>query len=98
VVNEDLRRQHHTQDQQDAELVRVAAYAGLRLGELLALHWQDVDFAGSALTVSRALSASVETSTKSGKVRRVPLADEAGAALDPRLEALLRLDVGRCRR
>ncbi len=69
-------------NEQDAQLVRVAAYAGLRLGELLALRWRDVDFAGSALTVARAMSARVESSTKSGRVRRVPLADQAAAALD----------------
>lgn len=39
-------------------------------------------FAGSALTVSRAISAGVLSSTKSGKVRRVPLADQAAAALE----------------
>jgi len=70
------------EDLQDAELVRVAAYAGLRLGELLALRWQDVDFAGHALTISRAISSGVESSTKSGRVRRVPLPDQAAAALD----------------
>ncbi len=69
-------------DEQDAELVRVAAYTGLRLGELLALRWRDVDFAGSALTIARAMSARVESSTKSGRVRRVPLADQAATALD----------------
>jgi integrase len=72
----------HDEDRQDAEIVRVAAYAGLRQGELLALRWRDVDFAGSALTVARAMSAGVESSTKSGRVRRVPLADQAAAALD----------------
>jgi len=69
-------------DTQDAELVRVAAYAGLRLGELLALRWRDVDFAGCALTIARAMSARVEGSTKSGRVGRVPLADQAAAALE----------------
>jgi integrase len=69
------------EDAQDAELVRVAAYAGLRLGELLALRWRDVDFAGHALTVSRAMSSGIESSTKSGRVRRVPLPDQAAAAL-----------------
>lgn len=34
------------EDAKDAELVRVAAYAGLRLGELLARRWRDVDFTG----------------------------------------------------
>jgi len=70
------------EDQQDAEAVRVAAYAGLRLGELLALRWEDVDWSGSVLTISRALSAGEESSTKSGRVRRVPLADQAAAALE----------------
>jgi integrase len=70
------------EDWQDAEIVRVAAYAGLRQGELLALRWRDIDFAGSALTIARAMSAGVESSTKSGLVRRVPLADQAAAALD----------------
>jgi integrase len=70
------------EDAQDAELVRVAAYAGLRLGELLALRWRDVDFAGHALTISRAMSSGIESTTKSGRVRRVPLPDQAAAALD----------------
>lgn len=82
AVSEDERRARQDEDRQDAEMVRVAAYAGLRIGVLLALRWGDVDFAGSALTVSRAISAGVLSSTKSGKVRRVPLADQAAAALE----------------
>lgn len=70
------------EDRRDAEAVRVAAYAGLRLGELLALRWKDVDWAGSALTISRSLSGGVEGTTKTDQVRRVPLADQAAAALD----------------
>ena len=31
-------------DARDAALIVTAAYAGLRLGELRALHWRDVDF------------------------------------------------------
>jgi len=80
IIAEPTQRQ--AQDHQDAELVRVASYAGLRLGELLALRWRDVDFAGHALTIERAMSAGVESSTKSGKIRRVPLTDQAAAALD----------------
>ncbi len=70
------------EDRQSGEAVRVAAYAGIRLGELLAVRWRDVDWTGSALTVSRALSAGVEGPTKSGHVRRVPLSDQAAAALE----------------
>lgn len=70
------------EDQRDAEAVRVAAYAGLRQGELLALRWRDIDWAGSAITVSRALSVGIEGETKSGRIRRVPMADQTTAALD----------------
>lgn len=82
AVTDGERLGRQAEDQQDAEIIRVAAYAGLRQGELLALRWRDVDFAGSALTVARAMSAGVESTTKSGRVRRVPLADQAAAALD----------------
>ncbi len=82
AVNDGERMARQTEDSQDAEMVRVAAYAGLRQGELLALRWRDVDFAGSALTIARAMSAGVESSTKSGRVRRVPLADQAAGAFD----------------
>jgi len=72
----------HFEDHRDSEAVRVAAYSGLRLGELLALRWRDVDWTGSALTISRSLSSGVEGTTKTGHVRRVPMADQAAAALD----------------
>ncbi|HEY1508974.1 MAG TPA: tyrosine-type recombinase/integrase, partial [Solirubrobacteraceae bacterium] len=68
-------------DEQDGELVRIAAYTGLRLGELLALRWRDVGLEGSVLTISRAMSAGVETTTKSGRVRQVPLPAQASDAL-----------------
>jgi integrase len=70
------------EDRRDAESVRVAAYSGLRLGEQLALRWSDIDWRGSALTISRAVSAGVEGPTKTGQVRRVPMADQAAAAFE----------------
>jgi integrase len=82
AVSASEREAQRAEDHQDAEMVRVSAYAGLRLGELLALRWRDVDFEGQALTIGRAMSAGVESSTKSGRVRRVPLPDQAAAALD----------------
>ncbi len=82
IASDAVRRQRAEEDEQDAELIRVAAYTGLRLGELLALRWSDVDFAGQKLVVQRAISAGVETTTKSGKVRRVPLSDQAAGALN----------------
>jgi integrase len=75
------------EDTQDAELVRVAAYAGLRRGELVALRWRDVDFTGRKLTVRRALSGATEvSSSKSRRTRQVPLPEQAAQALE-RLKA-----------
>lgn len=71
------------EDIQDAELVRVASYGGLRRGELVALRWRDIDFAGRKIVVRRSLSGDTEVkSTKSRRVREVPLPDQAAAALD----------------
>ncbi len=71
------------EDAQDAELIRVAAYAGLRRGELVALRWRDVDFGGRKIIVRRALSGETEVrSTKSRRARQVPLPDQAAAALE----------------
>lgn len=82
-VGDDELAARAAQDAQDAELVRIAAYTGLRRGELVALRWRDVDFVGHKLTVQRAVSGSVETSsTKSRRFRDVPLPDQAAAALD----------------
>lgn len=70
-------------DSQDAELIRVAAYAGLRRGELVALRWRDVDFVGRKIVVRQALSAEIELrSTKRRRAREVPLPDQAATALD----------------
>jgi integrase len=70
-------------DLQDAELMRVAAYAGLRRGELVALRWRDVDFPGHKITVRRALSGDTEvSSTKSRRAREVPLPEQAAGALE----------------
>jgi integrase len=43
----------HADDDQDAAIYRVAAYSGLRQGELLALRWAHVDFVGGLLHVRR---------------------------------------------
>ena len=83
AVSTDEAAARAAEDRQDAELVRVAAYAGLRRGELVALRWRDVDFTRRKLVVRRAVSGEVETtSTKSRRAREVPLADQAAGALD----------------
>ena len=76
------RARRQLADAQDAEAVRLAAYTGVRRGELVALRWGDVDWSGAKLTVCRAMSAAVEGPPKSGSYRDVPLSDQAAAALE----------------
>lgn len=68
------------EDRQDAELYRIAAHTGLRLGELLALRWADVHLDDRRLIVHRAFSAGVEGPTKSWQARFVPISDNAAGA------------------
>ena len=70
------------EDEQLGELLRIACYCGLRRGELVLLHWDDVRWADRVLVVRRALSDGVEVLPKSGRARYVPLADQALAALE----------------
>ena len=41
------------ENERDAALYQTAAFSGLRLGELLALRWRDVDFVAGLLHVRR---------------------------------------------
>lgn len=76
--DEDVRRA----DAQDAELFRVLFLTGIRLGEALALRWDDVDMAGRTIIVRRAVSAGEEGLPKGRRLRVVPLAQPAVEALD----------------
>lgn len=69
------------EDAQDAELYRVLAFTGMRLGEARALRWGDVDLGDRRLIVQRAVSADEEGPTKAWQVRYLPLADPAHDAL-----------------
>jgi integrase len=68
--------------EQDAALFLTAAYTGLRMGELLALQWRDVGFAGDAIRVRRSYNIHGGVGTpKSGKVRSVPMVPDVAQAL-----------------
>jgi len=69
-------------NEQDATLFRVAAFTGLRLGELRALRWGDLDFGNALIHVRRSYTYGTLTTPKSGKVRSVPLIDQAARALN----------------
>jgi integrase len=49
---------------------------GLRLGELLALQWGDVDWRGKFIQVQRSYKLGRLTPTKTGKTRRVDMSDQ----------------------
>lgn len=70
------RRSRRADDQRDAALYVLAAYAGLCLGELLALRWSDISFRHCTVTISRAWSAGALTSPKSRRPRTVPLTSQ----------------------
>ncbi|MGI8427822.1 MAG: tyrosine-type recombinase/integrase [Solirubrobacteraceae bacterium] len=74
--------QQRLANEQDAAIYTVAGFTGLRQGELRALRWKHVRFADRTLVVVAAMSAGLDSSTKSGKWRAVPLTREAFVALD----------------
>jgi integrase len=69
--------------EQDGALFLTAAFTGLRMGELLAVRWRDVDFPGNVVRVRASSYLGQLTTSKSGKVRAVPMAPAVAAALAP---------------
>jgi len=68
--------------EQDAAMFLTAAFTGLRMGELLALQWRDVDYTGDAIRVRRSYNVHGGVgSPKSGKVRSVPMVRDVAQAL-----------------
>jgi integrase len=68
---------------QDAATFAVAAFTGLRMGELRALRWADVDFAKRLVHVRRGYAGGAEhEGGKSHRVRSVPMIDQVVPWLD----------------
>ena len=63
----------HAADDQDAAIFRLAAYTGLRQGELLGLRWESVDFVGGLLHVKRNFTGGREKIPKGKRDRSVPM-------------------------
>jgi integrase len=61
---------------QDRAILLTAAFTGLRMGELIALRWGDVDFETEALHVYGSYSLGTLTAPKSGLTRTVPMAEQ----------------------
>ncbi len=66
---------------QDDVLYLTAALTGLRMGELLALRWRDVDFTAQSVRVLANYTSGRLGTPKSGHGRVVPLVEEAAQAL-----------------
>lgn len=62
-------------------LVLLGGSAGLRVGEILALEWPDVDFRRGLLTIQRAEWRGVVDTPKSGRGRRIPMTTRLAEAL-----------------
>ena len=62
-------------------MILLALRTGLRLGELMALRWQDVDLIAGKLVVRQNVVRGIVGTPKSGRAREVPLGDEVLAAL-----------------
>ncbi len=67
----------------DLVLYLTAATTGLRMGELLALQWKDVDWAAGSIRVRRSYTRGAFSTPKSAKSSRVvPLTDRLAGALE----------------
>ncbi|MFZ0217040.1 MAG: tyrosine-type recombinase/integrase, partial [Candidatus Dormiibacterota bacterium] len=66
----------------DAAMYLTAAFTGLRMGELLALQWRDIDYGGETIRVRRSYNVHGGVgSPKSGKVRSVPMVPDVAHRL-----------------
>jgi integrase len=59
-----------------------AAFTGLRMGELRALRWTDVDFGRRVVHVRRSFTGSSFGAPKSQRVRSVPMSDPVARVLN----------------
>jgi integrase len=69
------------ESERDAALFVTAAFTGLRMGELRALRWADVDFGKRLVHVRKAFTRTTLGSPKSYKVRSVPMIDQVAQVL-----------------
>ena len=84
IIDPDELAARTQEDRRDADAFRLLLFTGLRLGEVLALRWADVDIDDRLLLIRRAVSAGQETEPKGRRHRFVPLST-------PAIEALKRL-------
>ena len=62
-------------------MIVIALKTGMRLGELIALRWEDVDLVAGKINIRRAAARGIVGTPKSGKSREIPLSPEARRVL-----------------
>jgi integrase len=77
------RRERAAAGRHDATILLVAAFTGLRRGELVSLRWRDVDFEASSVHVRESVSAGEDSTPKGRRSRTVTMAPQVAHALAP---------------
>jgi integrase len=67
--------------EQDGAIFLTAALTGLRMGELLALRWRDVDFPAQTVRVTASYTVGKLGTPKSGQGRSIPLVNDVAQVL-----------------
>jgi integrase len=71
----------HADDEEWRTMVLLALRTGMRMGELIALRWQDVDLVAGKVTVKQNAVKGRLGTPKSGKAREIALSNDTIAAL-----------------
>lgn len=64
-------------------MILIAFHTGMRIGEIMALEWSCVNFAKQQITVCRSVTRGVFDSTKSNKIRHIPMTSTLMRELKP---------------
>lgn len=70
------------------EVFYLTLNTGMRLGEVLAVRWEDIDWLQHTLTISRSVSRGVIGTPKNNQLRHIPLSDEVISMLEKRQNRL----------
>ncbi len=73
--------------------IAIAAYGGLRAGEIRALTAGDIDLKANKISISKSRGIKTVSTTKSGDARTVPLSSKVKAILEPILDGLANTDL-----
>jgi integrase len=58
------------------EMILFGLKTGLRFGELIALNWNDINFQNNIIVVQKSISRGIMGSTKSNRIRYIPLSND----------------------